>query len=166
MHRRVRLPARQLGPFPIRPTVSMPEPAWSGVPRYLGRFTTERDPHPRAGPRVRIRLPPGASPLRTRFSAGQGHRLDADRPTILPRDLQRCREAKRDAARCSRSRGPRYAENRSAEHATPGSPFPGCAGAARVASRREASSVRELGPCRGKLIVNMAIPFLTMTKAN
>jgi hypothetical protein len=32
---------------------------------------------------------------------------------ILPRDLERCREAKRDAARCSRSRGPRYAENRS-----------------------------------------------------
>jgi hypothetical protein len=57
MHRRVRLPARQL----IRPEVSMPEPAWSGVPRYLGRFTTERDPHPRAGPRVRIRLPPPAS---------------------------------------------------------------------------------------------------------
>jgi len=33
-------------------------------------------------------------------------------------------------------------------------------------ARREASSVRELGSCRGKLIVNMAIPFLTMTKPN
>jgi len=54
---------------------------------------------------------------------------------ILPRDLERCREAKRDAARCSRSRGPRYAENRSPSHATPGSPFPGCAGAVWVRSR-------------------------------
>jgi hypothetical protein len=41
-----------------------------------------------------------------------------------------------------------------------------CAGAAWVSSRREASSVRELGSCRGKLFVNLAIPLLTMMKAN
>jgi len=80
---------------------------------------------------------------------------------ILPRDLERCREAKRGAARCSRSRGPRYAENRSPSDATPGSPFPGCAGAVWVRSRAERQ-----GSCRGNLIVNMAIPFLTMTKPN
>jgi hypothetical protein len=32
-----------------------------GQDRYLGRFTTERDPHRRVGPRVRILLPPAGS---------------------------------------------------------------------------------------------------------
>ena len=52
---------------------SMPYTVHAGTgmvakPGYLGiwvGFTTERDPHPRVGPRVRIRFPPAASLVRT-----------------------------------------------------------------------------------------------------
>src|SRR5438477_10336371 len=43
------------------PTVRLPR---HGL-QYLGRFIVERDPLPRVGLRVRIRLPPAKSPLRT-----------------------------------------------------------------------------------------------------
>src|ERR1700720_671988 len=46
---------------PAPPTVRLPR---RGL-RYLGRFIAERDPLPRVGLRVRIRLPPPASQLRT-----------------------------------------------------------------------------------------------------
>ena len=85
---------------------------------------------------------------------------------ILPRDLERCREAKRDAARCSRSRGPRYAENRSPStrrQARRSRAAPGRCGSGRAPGGIQRART---GVMPRKLIVNMAIPFLTMTKPN
>ena len=85
---------------------------------------------------------------------------------ILPRDLERCREAKRDAARCSRSRGPRYAENRSPStrrQARRSRAAPGRCGSGRAPGGIQRART---GVMPRKLIVNIAISFLTMTKAN
>ena len=85
---------------------------------------------------------------------------------ILPRDLERCREAKRDAARCSRSRGPRYAENRSPStrrQARRSRAAPGRCGSGRAPGGIQRART---GVMPRKLIVNMAIPFLIMTKPN
>ena len=90
-----------------------------------------------------------------------------DRPIRSSREISNVAEKQRGTppdARVAEGLGMRksLAELRDARLAVPGLRR---GGVGQVA-RREASSVRELGSCRGKLIVNIAISFLTMTKAN